>query len=146
MSDALLPFESEEEMAAHFFQEPDPKVASSFWEDEVDEDGNVKRSAERMAGTDDLTDWAQAVATAMITPVDPASLQHAMRGMLLIAMPCYSCTPFSVDCTMVLVGPVLHSTQHARPRTDQCKSLFYRALRSVDKHQLVISAVPELCV
>lgn len=80
MTSAILPFESEEEMNSAFTQKPDPKVIASYWADELQEDGSVQRSAERMAGTDDLTDWAQAVAAAIVSRGRDAATELAMQG------------------------------------------------------------------
>jgi hypothetical protein len=89
MSEALLPFESEEEMFSEFSQEPHPKVISSYWEDEMNQDGNIYRKSERMVGTEDLTDWAQAVAAAMITPAeDESDSEPDMQG-TVYSLPCF---------------------------------------------------------
>ena len=76
MTETILPFESEEEMRSEFTQRPDPKVISSYWADELQEDGSVQRSPQRMAGTEDLTDWAQAVAAALVTRSTDATVHE----------------------------------------------------------------------
>jgi hypothetical protein len=66
MTSALMPWDSEEDMIAACTGDADLEEPSSFWKDEVDEEGNVSRSAARAAGTEDLHDWARAVAVALV--------------------------------------------------------------------------------
>lgn len=89
MTDTILPFDSEDEMKYAFSKQADPKVISSYWEDELNDDGQVQRFPQRSVGTEDLSDWAQAVAAAMITPAEDPSKMFGIQGAACLSLEQY---------------------------------------------------------
>lgn len=58
MAEALIPFQSHEEMVAHSEGRPTADDPTSFYPDEIDDDGVITRRPHRAAGQVDMSDWA----------------------------------------------------------------------------------------
>lgn len=58
MAEALIPFQSHEEMVAHSEGRPTADDPTSFYPDEIDDDGVITRRPHSAAGQVDMSDWA----------------------------------------------------------------------------------------
>eukprot|EP00892_Ulva_mutabilis_P012131 jgi/Ulvmu1/9290/UM050_0039.1 len=67
LTEAIFPFQYEEDFEAAITGEANKGAVRSFWHDEVNEDGTIERTAGRAVGSEDLTLWGQAVWMAMQT-------------------------------------------------------------------------------
>jgi hypothetical protein len=64
MTEAMFPFENEEDLLSSWNNSADKGVPSSFWEDEIDERGRIMREESLGHGATDMRDWGVAMQAA----------------------------------------------------------------------------------
>lgn len=79
LAEAMFPFEYEEDFEAAITGEANPGAVRSYWDDEVNQDGTIERTAGRAAGTEDLVSWGQAVWVAMQTQAQNLDAAEALE-------------------------------------------------------------------